>query len=77
MSTTWQQRAEQWRRFAHWEARRLREDPPELAESLRWMAAAYEVARQSSPGWVEGDPRARAAHIASVRAALARMVLPA
>ena len=76
MSTTWRQRAEQWRRFSDWEARRLREAPPDLGEALAWMDAAYDLARRSSPGWASGLDLEHARHIGLVRAALARMRLP-
>jgi hypothetical protein len=77
MGTTWQGRAEQWRRFSAWEDRRLRDAPPELGETLVWMAEAYDLARRASQGWGSGLDLEHTRQIGLARAALARMKLPA
>jgi hypothetical protein len=74
---TWQERAEQWRRFAAWEAKWLRESPPEPGQGLAWMAEAWELARRSCPGWAEGLDLEHVRHIGHVRAALGRAGPPA
>jgi hypothetical protein len=77
MGTTWQAREAQWRRFAEWEARRLREAPIELGETLTWMGEAFDLARRSDPSWSAGLDLDHVREIGRVRAALARMRLPA
>jgi hypothetical protein len=75
MRTAWQQRTEQWHRFAEWEARQLREAPPDLSRALAWMASAFDLARRADPGWSSALDPEHVRHIGRVRAALARMTL--
>jgi hypothetical protein len=71
---TWQDRAEQWRRFAAWEAERLRTAPQDFASVLAWFDEAWDLAKRHDPSWAS---RARTEehwrHLGEVRAALARM----
>jgi len=77
VDSTWQRRAEQWRRFSDWEARRLHEAPTGIQDALAWMAAAHDLALRCDPGWGSGLDVEHARHIGRVRVALARMALPA
>jgi hypothetical protein len=73
VDTAWQLRAEQWRRFADWEAGQLRAVPSDFTRALAWMAQAHELARRHSPGWAEALDLEHVRSIGQVRAALARM----
>ncbi len=76
MVTSWQQRSEQWRRFAEWERRQLREDPPSFEQALAWMNEAYELAGRTVPGWASDLDLAHVRHLQRVRAMLARAAFP-
>lgn len=43
--------ADRWARFAAWEADRLRATPADLAVTLTWLAAAWELAERHDPEW--------------------------
>ena len=77
MGTTWQERAEQWRRFTSWESEQERTAARDFGRTLGWMADAYELARHSSPGWAQGIDHEHVRHLGRVRVALARLRLPA
>ncbi len=74
---TWAERAEQWRRFAAWEAERLRTGPHDFGQAMTWFAEAWSLAKRCDPSWAS---QARAEehwrHLGEVRAALARIRKP-
>jgi hypothetical protein len=71
---TWPEREEQWRRFAAWEADRLRTSPPDFRTAVAWFSEAWALARRLDPEW--GSParlEEHVRHIQQVRAALAHL----
>ena len=70
----WRERQSQWRRFAQWEARLVRDRPPDLAHAVAWFASAAELAARSDPQWASLDRfQEHVSHLVRIRTALAML----